>query len=334
MWNNLRIEYRMASDHFDVTVRDLKGNSVTVDCTPDTPISYLINKFRERLPHIENKRKFILTKNGSPDELTGTLRDNDITGKINSEIILFAVYTGWGPDMIKCINREPITEKLHHLIEDKIKFKAGTRPAHKENIDCTALVTEHNNWTVDTECLFFLTTNQPSEFKTWKSESITMHAPDKKVGPYVGPIEYQSGIDYKIKTHSHMNYYYSKKLDAERKMLIPKNMAHIRGTLSKIIINITNKKDSPTGYKREFEIYVVLKGPIEIYEPDGTVKYSSDDPTASCLVQYDSIMMCNPQGELNIPNNSQGGRRAKQTKRTKRSKNKRKTIRRTHKKRA
>jgi hypothetical protein len=327
----------MASDHFDVTVRDLAGHSVTVDCTPDTPISHLINKFRERLPYIENKRKFILTKKGSPDELTGTLRDNDITGIINDEIILFVVYTGWGPDMIKCINREPIIEKLHHWIEDKIKFKAGKIPAHKDNIDCTALVTEHNNWTVDTECLFFLTMNQPSEFKTWESESIIMPAPNKKDDPYVGPIEYQSGMDYKKRTHAHMYYYYSKKLDAERQMLIPKNMAHIRGTLYKIIINITNKKDSSTGYKREFEIYVVLKGPIEIYEPDGTVKYSSDDPTALCLVQYDSIMMCNSKGELNIPNNSQGGRRAKQTKRTKRtkrSKNKRKMIRRTHKKRA
>ena len=102
----------------------------------------------------------------------------------------------------------------------------------------------------------------------------------------------------------------------------------------KTIGNEKQPEDAVAGYKRQFEICVILKGPIEICEPNGTVKYSSDDPTALCRVQYDSIMTCNPQGELNIPNKSQGGRRAKQTKRTKRSKNKRKTIRRTHKKRA
>lgn len=332
----------MASDQFEVTMHSMTGHSVTVDkCTPDTTISHLIKKFRESLSDRDNKRKFVLSKIDPPGELTGTLGDNDITSDTTLEALFVGAEMGsYEKDIIKCVNPESITGKLHNWIETtKIYGKkifpraiTGSKQIFKENIDCTELVTEHNHWRTGEECVFFLTMTRPDHFKEWQSDSSEMKG-------YNGPIDYKSGIEFKskeLKKRSPPMYYeYSNSLDAERHELLPENMSSIQGTLHKIKIKIGLEKQDRIGvdYKREFQIYVILKGPITIYNPNGTVKYSSQDPQATCRVQYDSIMLCNSQGansqgQFNTLNINQGGRRAKRTQK------KRKAHRRTHKKRA
>lgn len=328
----------MASNHFEVTIRSMTGLSVTVDCTPETTISDLIEKFRERLSDRDNKRTIVLSKLDPPGELNGTLGDNNIT----SETTLEVLFTGpemrnYENDIIKCVNPEPITGKLHDWIENtKIHGKkiltAVKKAQFKENIDCTDLVTEHNNWRTGEECVFFLTMTRPEHFKEWQSDSSTMKG-------YTGPIDYQSGIKFKSKELKEisppMYYQYYNSLGAIRHDHLPDDMSSIRGTLHNIKINIGNEKQDRIGveYKREFQIYVILNGPITIYNPDGKITYSSNDPQATCRVLYDSIMLCNSQGansqgKFNTLNINRGGKRAKRTQK------KRKAHRRTHKKRA
>jgi len=245
---------------------------------------------------------------------------------------------------------DPIAEKLHHFIEDHpplFPFKAVKKEQFLQSqIDCTELVTEHNNWNINEESTFVLTTTRNPHSEIWVSDVIEMPAPNKKDAPYVGPIKYISGFE--ALKGMPMAYTYSEtQHDDREREVVPQtlryqDMESIKGRLDKIVLEIGNKKqpqDEEAGYKREFELYVILKGPIEICDPRGTVKYSSEDPTATCRVTYDSIKTCDPESDenqkkVNTRNVSQGGRRAKRTKRTKRSKNKRKMIRRTHKKRA
>ena len=339
MWNNLRIEYRMASDHFKVTVSDMTGRRVLVDCTPNKPISDLLNKFRVILPPMQKRQVIALMKDDlSRVDLSGTVGTNNISGGDNLE----AFYMG----ILSCINPNPIAEKLHHFIvhnKKQFPFKAvkGTQILPSK-IDCTELVAEHNNWNVNEESTFILTTTRNPRSEIWVSDVTEMPG-------YKGPIKYISGFEAFKGTAMAYTYSEAQHDDREREVqpqtLRYQDMESIKGRLDKIVLEIGNKKqpeDEDAVYHREFELYVILKGPIEICDPRGTVKYSSDDPTATCRIIYDSIKTCDTnsdenQKKVNTRNVSQGGRRAKQTtqtKRTKRSKNKRKTIRRTHKKRA
>jgi len=339
VWNNLRIEYRMASDHFKVTVSDMTGRRVLVDCTPNKPISDLLNKFRVILPPMQKRQVIALMKDDlSRVDLSGTVGTNNISGGDNLE----AFYMG----ILSCINPNPIAEKLHHFIvhnKKQFPFKAvkGTQILPSK-IDCTELVAEHNNWNVNEESTFILTTTRNPRSEIWVSDVTEMPG-------YKGPIKYISGFEAFKGTAMAYTYSEAQHDDREREVqpqtLRYQDMESIKGRLDKIVLEIGNKKqpeDEDAVYHREFELYVILKGPIEICDPRGTVKYSSDDPTATCRIIYDSIKTCDTnsdenQKKVNTRNVSQGGRRAKQTtqtKRTKRSKNKRKTIRRTHKKRA
>jgi hypothetical protein len=334
VWNNLHIEYRMASDQFKVTVSDMRGRRVPVDCTPNTPISDLLNKFRVILPSMQKRQVIALMKDDlSRVDLSGTVGTNNISGGDNLE----AFYMG----ILSCINPDPIAEKLHHFIvhnKQRFPFKAVMKEQFLPEIDCTELVAEHNNWNVNEESTFILTTTRNPRSEIWVSDVITMSG-------YKGPIKYISGFE--VLKGMPMTYTYSetqhddREHEVEPQTLRYQDMESIKGRLDKIVLKIGNKKqsqDEDAGYHREFELYVILKGPIEICDPRGTVKYSSDDPTATCRITYDSIKTCDTnsdenQKKVNTRNVSQGGRRAKQTKRTKRSKNKRKMIRRTHKKR-
>jgi len=354
----------MASDHFIVTLQTLFGDKSTeIDCTPNTTIQQLINKFHET--YRDNKRKSYLKKLDSLEELTGTLGENNITGD-TTLIVVYREKESDISDIIKCINPNPIAEKLHHFIEDHpplFGFKAvkGEQVLQRE-IDCTTIVTEHNNWTINTECLFFLTTTRNSDSEIWVSDEIKMPPPNKKDAPYVGPIKYISGFEAFKRTPMTYTYSETQHDDREREVepqtLRYQHMTSIKGTLDSIVLQISNKnvsaKSKPksksnntpnneklkpmTYYQREFQIYVILKGPIEICDPDGTVKYSSDDLTARCRVMYDSIMICNSTNDINQQRFNklkinQGGKRTKRTC-TKRTYKKRKAHRRTHKKRA
>ena len=319
----------MASDSFSVVMRDLGDRRITVECTSDTPISHLINTFREGFSSMHKRKEIVLVREDySQINLSGTVGDNEISD--GDELVV--VYNG----VLSCINPEPIAETLHRWIEHKdstFKFKHDKRRAYRPFQECTDLLTEYNNWTKDAQYIFFLTEHpQFDDIYTFNS---TMNG-------YNGPIDYASK-----KPDSTLTYDI-KYMPAPYRLPLIKDMSSIRGTLNDIIIEViqtpvekseSNNKKSESKpefikYKREFKIYVILLGPIEICNSKGTVIYSSNDPEIECHVPYDNILMCNSRGELNIPNNSQGGRRAKRTKRTKRSKNKRKTIRRTHKKRA
>jgi hypothetical protein len=329
----------MASDHFKVTVSDMTGRRVLVDCTPNKPISDLLNKFRVILPPMQKRQVIALMKDDlSRVDLSGTVGTNNISGGDNLE----AFYMG----ILSCINPNPIAEKLHHFIvhnKKQFPFKAvkGTQILPSK-IDCTELVAEHNNWNVNEESTFILTTTRNPRSEIWVSDVTEMPG-------YKGPIKYISGFEAFKGTAMAYTYSEAQHDDREREVqpqtLRYQDMESIKGRLDKIVLEIGNKKqpeDEDAVYHREFELYVILKGPIEICDPRGTVKYSSDDPTATCRIIYDSIKTCDTnsdenQKKVNTRNVSQGGRRAKQTtqtKRTKRSKNKRKTIRRTHKKRA
>ena len=70
----------MASVGFKIDMKDLVGHSVSVECTPETSVSYLIEKFREieNLSEMYKNQTIILIKNNSSEELTGTLESNNI----------------------------------------------------------------------------------------------------------------------------------------------------------------------------------------------------------------------------------------------------------------
>ena len=335
-------------------MHSMSGRSVTVDeCTPQTTISELIKKLRERLSDRDNKRTIVLLKNDTFEELTGTtLGDNDITSATELQVIFKDPEMGnYEEDKVKCVNPEPITEKLHNWIETtkihgrKIFPTAVLKQTSKEEIDCTELVTEHNHWKTGEKCIFFLQMTRTEHFKEWRSDSSTMKG-------YNGTIQYKSGIELKSQRPNRkplpppIHYQYFNSREAERQELLPANMSSIEGILHKIEIDIDleNLQTNEIKYKREFQIYVILKGPITIRDRDGAIKHSSQDPEAKCRVQYDNIKLCNSKSNKNqeiwntfnaslpdasLPDASLlGGRRAKRTQK------KRKAHRRTHKKRA
>ena len=310
---------------FNVYIKDLGGQTVKVQCTPDTPVSYLIDKFRDNISPFYKKHSILLFNETSPLKSNGTPKPLDVMGTLKSNGIehqaeLFAKYNG----IITCIDHEPIAQHLHPWIEGMTEFKFA-RPfkvakGPTERIDdCTDLLTTLNNWNKGEEYVFFLTETRSPHFKAWSSERSEM-------GRYEGSIDYISGLSKRNDLPMYYEYY-----PTRIKHQAPStNMVSIRGTLDKITINITQSKQSNAAaeYNREFEIYVNLKGPIEIRKANGMIEYSSNEPDAVCNVPYDSIMMCNSQGQLNIPKQSLGGTR------TKRTHKKRKAHRRTHKKRA
>jgi len=327
---------------FNVYIKDMGGQTVKVLCTPDTTVSYLINKFRDNISPFYKRHIILLFNETSPVKLNGTPNPLDVMGTLKSNGIkpdteLFAKYNG----IKTCINSEPIAQHLHPWIQNEgttflSKFRVAKNPTVR-NYDCTDLLTELNNWNKGEEYVFFLTETRSPHFKTWTSDDINMPK-SKEVKSYDGPIDYISGLSKRNNISMYYEYYPN---GPGRLHQAPStNMVSIRGTLDKITINITQSKQSnaDAGYKREFKIYVNLKGPIEIRKANGTIEYSSNDPDAVCNVPYDSIMMCDIQGQLNKPIKSLGGKRTKRTRtkrtRTKRTRTKRKAHRRTHKNRA
>lgn len=333
----------MASEQFTVVVRDIGGRRITIECTSDTPISHLINTFRKGVSSMHKRKEIVLMRDDySLINLSGTVGDNEIHD--GDELVV--VYKG----ILSCINPQPISETLHHWIEhtdSTFKFKHDKRRAYRPFQECTDLLTEYNNWTKDEQYIFFLTERPQFD---------DIYTFDSTMNGYNGPIDYASKKSDSTLTN---DIKYNPTPD-----ILPQmgNMSSIRGTLNDIIIEViqtpifqipitqnkqTNNEKSESKpefikYIREFKIYVILIGPIEICNSKGTIIYSSNDLEIECQIPYDNILMCNSQGMLNIPNNnqgilnipnnSQGGRRTKRTKHTKRSKNKRKTTRRTHKK--
>ena len=325
----------MASDHFQVHIKDLAGQSVTVQCTSDTPVSYLISQFRDNISPMYKRHLILLLKDDRSEvELNGTLKSNGIEHDTN----LFAIYKFW----VSCINPEPIAGHLHHWIENNIrtfkpKFnpKIPPPPTWVKTADCTDFFKQYNKWE-NGKHSFFLTAAQMGQFDMITTvESITDNIELISIG-------YKSELSKPLKSKSNKTSAYVEQTSAyveyrpnELGQLTRQLMANdifVRGNLDRVQITINQKKGTQgRTFDRGFEIYVILKGPIEICKPNGDIQYSSNNSDAECKIPYDYIEMCSSPAEFYMSNNTQGGRRVKRTKRTQK---KRKTQRRTHKKRA
>ena len=139
--------HRMASDRFQVDIKDLAGQSATVQCTPDTPVSYLISQFRDNISPMYKRHVILLFKDdGSAVKLDGTYTPLDVMGTLKSNGIehntkLFAIYKFW----VSCINPEPFVGHLHDWIENNInKFKSAS--ASVRVADCTDFFKQYNKW--------------------------------------------------------------------------------------------------------------------------------------------------------------------------------------------
>jgi hypothetical protein len=357
---DMSAENNQKNGGFRVDVTDMGGTTISIEgCHNDTSVSYVIEQLRQRLSNIKKRQGITLMMNASLLEPTDTLGDKGIVDGTN----LFITYLS----ILACIRPEPIAPHLYRWIEEGNKergieflppFKsvetitarliadaaAGGPPydprrlfsvangEHKSNGGSTRLV-EYNRWDWDQEYLFFLTNTQRQYF------SMPSIFNGSRVMGENSRISYFSSIhDNKISLK-----YFPQGIMGRFQKIDVSNYSSIRGTLDGIIIKIDQKehKIDSGDFSREFHIDVKLMGPIEICEADGTIIASSDYKDAICYVSYDNILMCNGDGEPNMPNegnrrgnNLAGGRRSKRSKRLKRSKRsqKKRKIRRTYRK--
>jgi len=325
------------SKRFHVHIKDLGGQSITITCTHDTPVSYLIDQFRQKVSSIYKTQLIFLFKEDEPIlEPNGTLKPPlDVTKTLKNERItretrLFAIYK-W----ISCMNPEPIAEYLHQWIENNTKeftpkfnpIKATAKTARHPHANITTFLAKHNKWDVGEEHLFYLTNTQIPYFnKIQRIESTTIG--------YVSDVSKMTsrkveGIDVDNYPSDTYVDYYPNGVNGRMDQLAPNNIS-IQGTLDRIEINIKQTAtEQPRTFIRSFKMYVILKGPIEIETVNifhKSKKYTSDHPDAMVKIPYDFITMCSPV-EQNVHNNSHGGKR-----RTKRTQKKRNIRQRTYKK--
>ena len=324
---------------FEVHLFDPAGHYITTQCTADTLVSSLIEQFRQearrkngsRPPKNMARQEIFLVRAGNIDGTRlemGTLRSNGIEANID----LAVYYKGEAA----CIKPELLAQQLHQWIEGgNIEFNTPFQPVNEHTVHTArnglALLAEYNGWTRGTQYIFFLTNTQlPSlrEPTTFTSDTMEEN----------GTINYISLVSqFNIPL---MVAYYPNGMQHLNNNIEVTNYSSIRGTLEDIRIFIDQEKenkpsanhnDPHEGYKRNYVINIILRGPIEIRNPNGTIKASFDDPNGMGSINYETILMCGDHGQPNIPNrgNLAGGRRSK---RTKRSQKKRKT-RRTRRKR-
>ena len=335
----------MASDRFQVYIKDLAGQSFTVEeCTPDMPVSDLISQFRDNISPMYKRQIILLFKDdGSSVELDGTSTPLNVMGTLKSNGIehdtkLFAIYKFW----VSCINPEPIPEPnpelipkpivghLHHWIENNInKFKPKFDPKKVSQlgreVDCTDFFKQYNKWD-NGKHSFFLTSAQMPQFNNIDTVETNTHTNEPNL------IGYKSDLSG---TLAYIKYSPNQLGQLTRELMA--NNIFVRGNLHKVKLIINQKKGTQgRTLDRGFEIYVILKGPIEICRPNGDIQYSSNNPDAECKIPYDYIEMCSEPAEFYMSNNTQGGRRVKRLKRTPSTKRTQKKIktRHTHKKRS
>jgi hypothetical protein len=325
---------------FEVHMFDIAGYHITIQSTAETLVSSLIEQFRQearhngsRLPETSKRKEIFLVRAGNIDGTRlemGTLRSNGIEANID----LAVFYKG----EVACIKPELLAQQLHQWIEGRnIEFSKPFEPVDEHTLHIGRngldLFAEYNGWTRGTQYVFFLTNAQlPSLREPMTFTSNTMEEN--------GDINYISTISqFKLPL---MVAYYPNGMQQLNNYIKVTDYSSVRGILEDVKITIGQTKGnkpssihkySLEGYTREYVINVILRGPIEIRNANGTIKASFNDPNGMGSINYETILMCDDRGQPNIPNkgNLAGGRRSK---RTKRSKNKRKTRRRTRRNRA
>jgi hypothetical protein len=279
---------------FQVTLHDLPGHTITIPCTPNTPIATLIEQFREEagIPSINKRQRITLTRKEGPLKRE-TLGENGI----RNTITLMVAYHG----DISCIDPEPIAPHVYKWIyqEKPILFYDPTR---QEDVPMAALpmprrlktyhadtnlLAEYNGWTIGQEYLFFLTTAPPkvqSFFPLYRLEENEIVRYMPSVGPDF-PLNitlYPQGIP----SDSH-----------ETIGLRP--FSSVRGMLHKIKLQMTieSATNDMEGYTFYYQFNVFLKGPIEIQDDRGMI-IASVGEEAIGMIKYDQIVMCDPKGGL------------------------------------
>lgn len=301
---------------FQVTLRDLLGHTITIPSTPNTIVFFLIKQFREVIP-IKNKR-IILTSEKGPLK-RGTLGKNGI----RDTITLMVVYD----KNTACIQPEPIALYLHEWIDyEFIIFEKPLENDPKEmthHADCTDLIAEHNGWIKDQEYLFFLTAaplQDPMSFLSEQFERTIRYEPLTDRDSPLNIMLFPDGVGE----------------DPTQELMRLTPFSSVRGTLHRITLKI-NKTREERDYVFKYQFYVILQGPIEIRDPQGTLLLSLD-AHARYMIRYDQIVRCDEMEQPDIPDktilnavhnevhnevqdNPQGGKRStsKKTKKTKRS---------------
>jgi len=319
----------MSASTFEVTLRDLSdGYMIIEDCTPNTPVSTLIEKFLPVAPIENKKQRIILTRDGPPLE-RGTLGENGV----RKEILLLVAYA----ENMACIHPDPIAPYLHDLIEEEmIEFvgpleNAPERKTH--TADCTELLAGHNGWTEGEEYLFFVTDLDPLEpmsFLSDQFETMIHYVPFTDRYSPLNIILFPNGVGED---------------STQEPMRLP-SFSSVKGTFHAIKLRITKKRERGE-YTFKYQFHVILQGPIEFRDPYGALLRSLD-AEARCMIRYDQIVRCNKRGRPALPeipeihyevpyetqaantkanarpaNRNQGGRRSRRSK----SKPKRKTRR-------
>jgi hypothetical protein len=310
---------------FEVILRDLLDRRVIIeDCTPNTPVSTLIEQFLPVAPIENKKQRIILTRDGPPLE-RGTLGENGV----RKDTLFLVAYA----ENMACIHPDPIAPYLHDLIEEEmIEFvepleNAPERKTH--TADCTELLAGHNGWTEGEEYLFFVTDIDLLEPMSFPSDQFEMihYVPFTDRYSPLNIILFPNGVGED---------------STQEPMRLP-SFSSVKGTFHAIKLRIT-KKRLEKEYIFKYQFHVILQGPIEFRDPYGALLRSLD-AQARCMIRYDQIVRCNKKGRPALPeipeihyeahyevqaanagpaaNRNQGGRRSRRSK----SKPKRKTRR-------
>jgi hypothetical protein len=299
----------MSAPTFQVTLHDFPGNTITIPSTSHTPLTNLIETFREVVPNSKKKRIILTWEDRRLKR--GTLGDNGI----HNTVTLFVIYT----ENTACIDPEPITPYLYEWIEEGHILLYD--PTHQEqdeqdeqeepepilipmadiplphrpktyHADCTELLAEYNEWTIGEEYRFFLTDAPPRvqrSFPWYRFENTVEKNRIIRYVPFVGPdfplniTLYQHGIP----SDSH-----------DLMWLGP--FSSVKGTLHSIKLHVTIKPlPAPThgDYECKYHFNVFLKGPIEIRDDRG-VFVDSFNKEVVCMIKYDQIVTCDDRGPM------------------------------------
>ena len=348
-----------ASSKFNVHIKSMTGNIITIECHDDMTISSLIDKLLVRLPEDQMAEVLdatlmlsVLNNKGNHNyqELSPSdvLRDKNI---VNDTELLVVYRTVRGS--VSCTrpfpNGETLSQKLHQWIEApdearRIDFDHRFQPEEdarlrrfesKRNV---TLLLNHNNWEWDKMTAFTLTNslNPYPPLMAFDVDSQIMASTVRYI---------------ESENTNALVYYPTSSIETHQYPLEEGSI--IKGKLYSIKIVINQSfRGLPGGpgrhryfdrYERYFIVQVILKSPITILNQNGDILHSFLEPNDVVGVPYQKILMCDANGNLlterppvRLPNNPppllrfQGGRcrhtkKSKRTRKSKRTKNKRKT---------
>jgi hypothetical protein len=339
---------------FQVTLFDLSGHTITIPSTPDMLVSTLIEHFRKVSPNNSKNKKIILTGEKGPLKKR-TLGENGIHGEITLMAIYGSYGENIAcinPEPIAPYLHEWIECRDITFPEP---LQAVDRYKTYHSNDCTNILAPHNGWKKGKEYLFFVTDTPqhpldpvsfPSDLlnkdgkETDGKETDGKETDGKKTDgdiwyeSYIGRIVDHFPLDIMLYPHGLPNgmgedvphgigadvphgigedvpngmgadvLYEQKRLP---------NFSSVRGTLDAITLHLTTRKRANVVFRYKF--MVMLRGPIEIRDPQGTLLRSLD-ADARCSIKYDHIVMCDHMEQPVLP---QGGKRSTRSKRSKRS---------------